>query len=832
MNNAQVVIIGGGVMGVSLLYHLTKAGWQDVMLLEKNDLTHGSTWHAAGLCTHFAHNPTIQELRATSVRLYRDTLPEETGQSCGFHRSGAMRITRNADRMDEFAHVAGLSDFTGYPLEILTPERIAELHPLAKLDGLLGGIYEPDDGHVDPTLATNAMAMIAVTNGAVISRYNPVRNTRWQQGEWIVETDKETIRCQHLVNAAGTWGWEIGNMMGINIPSVPILHQYLVTDTVPEVIDRAKHGEPELPIIRDPEESWYVRQERDGLLLGPYESRAQPWSIDGVPAEFGADLLPPDLDRVEHIIEAALARIPAIGNGGIKTVINGPITFTPDANPLIGPAHGLNNAWLLTGSSMGVMEGGGAGWFLAHWMTHGAPPMDALAVDSRRFGKWADRDYRVDKAVECFGLQFGVHYPYEERPAARNIRLSPLHKLMLERGAVMGFAHGHERPNWFSEKKGDAAKHSFRRSHWFHAVAKEVNTVTTKVAVADLSVLSKYTIEGPDTLAFLDSLGSNRAPALNRTNLNHVLTAAGGVQSEFTVALTASDSAYLTSAAAAEEIDLDVLVAHGKQFNVTIANKTDDIATIAVMGPQSANVLKKLVHDKGSVNQLAGFSWFDNRKIVLDGIHVLALRISYIGETGWELHVARAEAKALFLAIEKAGEEFGLGYYGAFAANSMRLEKGYSAWGMDLTTERTPMEAGLARLVKSEGRNFQGRKAMLERQNETPWCTLLLEIESSEIDPFYSHTVWRNNQAVGIVTSAAFGHRCEKTLALSLIREAATVEACKAAILSGEDTGSGEELDLQVSILGHKRAARIVKQIPFDPDNLRLKLDLSQSCAE
>ena len=819
MINAQVVIVGGGVMGVSLLYHLIKAGWQDVMLVEKNDLTHGSTWHAAGLCTHFAHNPTIQELRATSVRLYRDTLPEETGLSCGFHPSGAMRITRNPDRMDEFAHVAGLSDFTGYPLEILTPERIAELHPLAKPDGLLGGIYEPDDGHVDPTLATNAMASVATAAGAVISRHNAMRCATRQQGQWIVDTDKQTIRCQHLVNAAGTWGWEVGDMMGINIPSVPILHQYLVTDTVPEVSDRITRGEQELPIIRDPEESWYVRQERDGLLLGPYETAAQPWSIDGVPADFGADLLPPDLDRVEYIIEAALARIPAIGNGGIKTVINGPITFTPDANPLIGPAHGLENAWLLTGSSMGVMEGGGAGWFLSHWMTHGAPPMDALAVDSRRFGQWADRKYRVSNAVECFGLQFGVHYPHEERPAARDIRLSALHELMLERGAVMGFAHGHERPNWFSDKPGDYAEHSFRRSNWFDAVAKEVRTATTRVAIADLSVLSKFTVEGPDTTAFLDSLGSNCAPARNRINLNYVLTPAGGVSSEFTVAVTSDHRAYLTSAAAAEEMDLDILKSHSRNFDVIVSNKTDDMATIALMGPHAPDVFQKLVTDQNREEEFASFSWLENRQISLVGIPVLALRVSYIGETGWEFHIDRADARQLFLAIEAAGNEYGIGFYGAFAANSMRLEKGYAAWGMDLTTERTPLEAGLARLVKSDSREFQGRKAMLERQAANPWHTLLLEIESGAIDPFYSHTVLRNNQPVGIVTSGAYGHRCGKTLALCLVCDPNTVASVQA----------GDTVDLQVSILGQARAANILRQVPFDPDNRRLKQGLYET---
>ncbi len=592
MSAARVLIIGGGAMGVSLLYHLAKAGWSDCVLVEKNDLTHGSTWHAAGLCTHFAHNPTIQELRAASVRLYRDILPQETGQSCGFHSTGALRVTRNPDRMDEFRHVAGLSQFTGYNLEIVTPQRISELHPLARIDGLIGGIYEPQDGHVDPTLATNAMAQVAVRHGATILRRTPVTAIRREAGLWVVQTPKQELRAQHIVNAAGTWGFEVGRMMGVNVPSVPVLHQYLVTDTVPEIAARQAQGLAELPIIRDPEESWYVRQERDGFILGPYEKNAQVWSVDGVPPEFGAELLPPDLERVESIIEAAMARVPALGNGGIKTVINGPITFTPDANPLIGPAHRVENAWLLTGSSMGVMEGGGAGKFLAHWMMHGAPPMDALAVDSRRFGPWADRDYRVAKAIECFGLQFGVHYPFEERPAGRGIRRSPLHDAMLAQGAVMGFAHGWERPNWFSTKPDDHAVESFRRTNWFGAVAREVEAASQRVALADLSVFSKFDVSGPDTVKFLDQLGANRPPKQGRVGLIHVLTPAGGVASEFTVTLVSDDLAYLTSAAAAEEMDEDLLHARAKGFDVSIRNRTEELAVIGLMGPKSRDVLK------------------------------------------------------------------------------------------------------------------------------------------------------------------------------------------------------------------------------------------------
>ena len=787
MTKAQVLIIGGGVMGVSLLYHLVKAGWSDVLLVEKNDLTHGSTWHAAGLCTHFAHNPTVQELRATSVRLYRDILPQETGRDCGFHPSGAMRITRNPDRMDEFRHVAGLSDFTGYPLEILTPERITELHPLARLDGLLGGIYEPDDGHVDPTLATHAMAEVARKGGAEIRRNCAVTDIRREGSDWRVETQDGPVVATHIVNAAGTWGWEIGHMMGLNIPSVPVLHQYLVTDTVGAVADRIAAGLPELPIIRDPEESWYVRQERDGLILGPYEKQAQVWSVDGVPPEFGADLMPPDLDRVEHIILAAMDRIPALETGGIKSVINGPITFTPDANPLIGPAHGLPNAWLLTGSSMGVMEGGGAGWFVAHWMTHGAPPMDALAVDSRRFGAWADRDYRVAKAVECFGLQFGVHYPHEERSAGRGLRLSPMHELMLERGAVMGAAHGWERPNWFSSTPGAVADDTFRRANWFDAVAQEIEAASTRVAMADLSVFSKFDINGPDVAEFLEALGANRAPAPGRIGLTHALTPAGGVLSEFTVSRLGPSQAYLTSAAAAEEIDHDLLRDRAEGFDVQVTNVTEDLAVIGLMGPRAAEVLP----------DLADMPWLTARETRVAGLPVRALRVSYVGESGWELHVAADKAVQLFTAVEAAARPFGLGFYGAYAANSMRLEKGYRAWGSDLTTERSLLEAGLTPFIRPDLRDA------LEREH--PWDMVLIDIEAGDVDPFYAHTLWQHGHPVGIVTSGAYGHRTGRVLALAYLRD-----------VNARD-------NLTVSILGTHRPAAILPQPPYDPQNTRLK---------
>lgn len=801
MSRIEVAIIGGGIMGVSLAYHLAKNGWRDVVLFEKNDLTHGSTWHAAGLCTHFAHNPTVQMFRATSVRLYRDILPKETGETCGFHPCGAMRVTRNPDRMDEFRHVAGLSKFTGFDLQILDIDGVLEKYPLAVPDGLLGGIFEPDDGHVDPTLATNGLAAVARKNGITFKRRCPVEAIERHGDRWRVITHDGTYDAQHVVNAAGTWGWEVGRMMGLSVPSVPVLHQYLVTDRIEAIAAHQAATGCELPIIRDPEESWYLRQERDGLILGPYEKEARIVFEDGVDPTFGADLMPPDLDRIEHIVEMAMARVPALAEGGIKSVINGPITFTPDANPLIGPAAGHDSLWLLTGSSMGVMEGGGAGWFLAHWMTHGAPPMDALAVDSRRFGPWADRAYHIDKAIECFGLQFGVHYPFEERPAGRNKRTSPLHDLMLERGAVMGAAHGWERPNWFSGKVGDEAKPSFQRANWFAPVEQEVRAVTEGVGLMDMSVFSKFEIAGPDARAIIDRLGANRAPARGRIGLTHVLSPEGGVISEFTVSALADDHFYLTSAAAAERIDNDVLRHAVGDRKATLDRVTDDIAVIGVMGPHSRDVLSALC-DAPLDN--AAHPWLSVREISVAGVRMRALRVSYVGELGWELHLPRDKAVAVFLALEEMGQAHGIRCFGAYAANSMRLEKGYRAWGMDLTTERTPGEAGLGGFVKNNARDVVGLAEARKRdRGDDRWRMVLLEVLGEGPDPFYSHPVFRGAEAVGIVTSAAHGHRTGMTLALAYLRDGAR----------------HSNANLSMEILGTRRSVRVLKQPPFDPEN-------------
>ncbi len=794
-SHARVVVIGGGAMGTSLIYHLAQLGWNDVVLVEKNELTAGSTWHAAGLCTHYAHNLTIMNLRAHSVRLYRELLERDTGQPVSFHACGALRVTRHPDRLDEFRQVQGIGRFAGFDFHILTPAELKDRYPLAAIDDLIGAIYEPLDGHVDPSQATHAMARGARDRGAEVYRNTCVTAIRQNaRREWIVETDRGAITAEHVVNAAGTWCREIGGMMGVDLPVVPMLHQYLVTDR----IDAFAALDAELPMIRDPDESWYLRMERDGVIIGPYEPDGKPWAIDGVPPEFGMELLDPDLDAIAEIAARAMRRVPAAADGGIKRVVHGPITFTPDANPLIGPAFGLDNAWLLTGSSMGVMEGGGAGRFLAEWMDAGEPPMDALAVDARRFGGYADRDYRVAKAVECFAAQFGIHYPYEERPAGRPCITTPVYAALKRRGAVFGSVYGYERPNWFARDPAvRESTLSFDRANWFDAVAAECANLAHNVGLADLSAFAKFRVTGTDAAAFVDRLGANRAPAVGRIGLTHALTEAGGVASEFTVTRFADDEFYLVSAAAARRHDADLLRRRARGFDVEVADATAERGVLGVMGPNAEALLQTLCDDDLTLPAVPRFA---ARRTALGGVDVDLLRVSYVGEAGFELHHAIDRQSALFERLLDAGKAFEIGFYGAFAMNAMRLEMGYRAWGADLTAERTPLEAGLDHLVKTADREFVGRGALLERAARADrWNMHLLELDTGAIDPFYLHPVLRAGEVVGIVTSGTFGHRMQKAVALAYFRHA----------VGGDD-------ELQVEILGRPVAAWICEPCRID----------------
>lgn len=804
-NQAQVVIVGGGIMGCSLAYHLAELGMNDTVLLEKQELTAGSTWHAAGLCTHFAHDLTIMNLRARSVQLYSGMLEEATGQPVSFHQVGALRITRHPERLDEFRHVRGLGKYAGHDFHILSPSELHSLYPLVRTEGLLGAIHEPKDGYVDPSQATHAFARGARNRGVEICRNTPVESIENISGEWLVHTPRGSVRSEHVVNAAGTWCREIGNMMGVDVPVVSMLHQYVVLDRIEECAQLPC----ELPMIRDPDESWYLRQEQDGAIIGPYERNGKAWAIDQVPADFGMDLLPPDLDRIENIVMDCMQRIPAASQGGIRNVVHGPITFTPDANPLVGPAFGKTNAWLLTGSSMGVMEGGGCGDFLAKWIAAGHPPADALSIDPRRFGAYADRDYRVSKARESFAAQFAIHYPYEERPAGRPQRKTPVYDCLKKEGAVFGAAYGWERPNWFA-RSGECRETApgFRNAEWLQAVSKECLSAQHNAVLGDLTAMSKFEISGPSADRFMTNLGANRPPATDgQIALNHVLNHAGGIVSEWSVTRIAENRYYLAGAAAAERHDLDLLRQRSTLWpEVQIENLTARKGVLGLMGPNAVHILSCLCEE--DLSQPA-FPWLSARSISIAGIKVLALRISYIGESGWELHHDLDQQKMLFKVLHETGMKFDMGFYGAFAMHAMRMEKGYRAWGTDLTSEHTPFESGLERFVKLEKRDFAGRDALLERLSRPDRLSLhLLELADTGTVPYSNHAVYdhdRADHAIGIVTSGTYGHRTGTVLALAYLQE------------------NPRKQSLYVDVLGNRIAARILKQAPYDPSDQRMK---------
>ena len=805
--HARVVVIGGGIFGVSLLYHLTKHGWSDVVLVEKNELTAGSTWHAAGLCTHFGHHLSVMRMRANSAKLYR-SLEAETGQPTGFNTCGAVRMTARPERLDEFRHAAALGRWIDVDFEIIGPGELAQLFPLMHTWGLLGAIYEPTDGHVDPSQATQALAKGARDRGGEIYRHNPVLGiARRPSGEWQVSTRDGEITAEIAVNAAGAWARELGEMVGLDLPIVPMLHQYLVTDDMPEIA--AIEDRSRLPLVRDHDESWYLRRERDGLLFGAYQAEAVPWSVDGMPADFGMDLLPPELDRIELIMAAAMRRVPALADAGIKTFVNGPITFTPDANPLIGPAPALPNFWIAAGSCMGVGEGAGAGDYLAQWMIDGEPQVDLWAFDPRRFGAWVDRDYRVAKASESFAHQFAVHYPHEERPGGRPQRKTPIYDRLAHSGAVFGAVYGWERANWFAgDEVAGEERPSYRRTNWFGPVGEECRRLAAGVGVLDLSAFSKLLVSGAGAETFLERLYANRLPRrVGGIGLVHCLTPRGGVQCEFTVTRLSAQRFYLVCAAVAQRHHLAWLDEHRTPADgVHIEDLCGARGVLAVAGPRSRELLQRLTDFDLSSRS---FAWLTAKELTIAGVDVLALRVSYAGELGWELHHPIDRQLEIYDALKEQGHELGIADVGMFAMESMRIEKGYRGWGTDLSVETTPLEAGLERFVKLDKGEFIGRDALLDQLREGLSQRLVcLALDVEDADASGNEPVTAAERTVGIVTSAAYGHRVGRSLALAYV----------------ESAYHEPDTRLAVENLGQSRPAEVVADPVYDPTNHRPRM--------
>ncbi|MDH3231838.1 MAG: FAD-dependent oxidoreductase, partial [Alphaproteobacteria bacterium] len=658
-NTARVVVIGGGVVGVSTLYHLAKKGWTDSILLERTELTAGSTWHAAGLLPLFNMSYSVGQLHKYSVNLYQ-TLEAETGQPVGFAQVGNLRLATNRDRMDEYHHYAGTAATIGVNVEFKTPDEIHEMVPFANIDGLVGAIFHPEDGYIQSADVTMAMAKGARDMGATIHQQTPVTGIeRTPSGEWLVNTEKGDIRCEHVVTATGNYARQTGRMVGLDIPVVPVQHQYIVTEPHPLLVERKEKGLPEMPVFRESDASYYLREERQGMILGPYEVGAPAVFLDGVTPGFEKDLFPGDLDRLEPHIEATINRVPIFAEAGIKDVINGPIAYTPDGNPIVGPAWGLKNFWLSEGHSFGITAAGGAGWQLAEWIVEGQPTVDMLGVDPRRFGDYASRAYLRAKNEETYANVFTIHYHDEERPGCRPLRTTPCYDRMKEKGAVFGHVFGWERPNWFAPE-GVEPKDvwSFRRTNYFEHVGAECRNVMENVGVLDMSAFAKFRVSGPGAEAWLDHLVANRLPkTVGRVGLCHALNAKGGVRSEFTITRDGPEDFYLVSAGALERFDGDYLCKHAPDDgSVRLDKITTQHGVLVVAGPKSRELMGR-VSDCDFSN--AAFPWLSSQFSDVGVASCRLVRVNFVGELGWEIHHPIEMQNHIFDALFAAGEDLG-----------------------------------------------------------------------------------------------------------------------------------------------------------------------------
>ncbi len=802
--HARVVIIGGGAMGVSLAYHLPDEGWDDVVLIDKGELTSGSTWHAAGLIPHFIGSLNMAKVHDYATKLYA-RLEAETGQATGWHGCGALRLAVTDQELDWFHYVKGILDYLEIECHLVGHAEMKEIHPLLSTHDVKLGFYTPNDGHTDPASSTNSMALGARNKGVQIVRRNRVTGVeQTRSGEWKITTEQGTITCEHVVNAAGSFADQVAQMSGFRLPIVNMEHHYIVTENLPEV--KALDREP--PVVRDPVASCYIRQEQMGLLVGPYETaNAQAWGIDGIDWGFDMELLPDSLERLELSLIRAADRVSIFGTAGIKRVVNGPITHTPDGGYLLGPAGGLANYWLCCGASIGITQGPGAGKYLAQWMAHGQTEINVREMDPRRYGEFANLPgkYVIEKSIDEYQQMYQVHFPGEFREAGRPVKTTPIYEKLKSQGAVFGEYYGWERPKWYAPH-GVEEEYGFRRTNTFSFVAEECNCVESRVGFADLSAFSKYFVSGPGAENFLNRIGANSvAKRTGGMALSHLLTDLGGIESEVAITHLSLDRYFLTSAIVAQQHDLDWLEQHRMPGeNITIEDVTDHMGMIAVAGPRSRELLAELTLESLGNRE---FPWLTGKEMEIVSIPVIALRVSYVGELGWELYVAKEEMADLCDALAREGVKYGASWFGSYAVNSMRVEKGYKGWGSELTTEITPVEADIERFVKYD-KEFIGRDSVLKRKAEGVQTKLVLvAVDAFDADCLGNEPALDGDRPMGIVCSGAFGHRTQMSLAFVYV----------------EPKFATPGSTFHIPIMGVRRTATVLKQPPYDPMNRRLR---------
>lgn len=802
-DQVRIVIVGGGVMGVGLLYHLALEGCSDVLLVEKGELTSGSTWHAAGQCPNFVGDYNLAKIHEYGISLYR-RLEELTGQFVSWHGCGSVRFALSQRDLDWFEQVRGIAANVGFHLEIIDVEQIRRLNPFINVDGVLAGAWTRNDGHADPSGLCNAMARGARDLGAkIVSRNRVLDIGALPSGEWRVVTEQGAVTAETVVNAAGCYARQVAQMVGADAPICNVQHHYLVSGTVPEFVER---GDAEIPVMRDPYASAYLRQEQKSGLIGIYEKagQAEAWPPDGLPAwQSESELFQEDLERLMPWLGRAMERMPAVEAAGIKRIVNGAISHSPDGAPLLGPVAGLRNFWFCCGSSFGIAQGAGCGKYLAQWMLHGDSEINMTGFDPRRFGTYADRGFMIARGYQDYGRTYFTPFPGEELPAARELRLSPLHTKLKAQGCRHTEAFGWERPQWFSPD-GREEVHSFRRSNVFPLVAEECLAVRERVGLLDLSGFAKYEVDGADAGAFLNRLCANRMPKEDGIVLAHILSGGGRIGGELTVTHLADGLHYVLSAAGAELRDLDHLqqgIQPGEQ--VHIANVTDERGVMVLAGPRSRDVLSKLTD---APLDSKAFRWLSGKEIEVAGLPVRALRVNYVGELGWELHPLMGDMEALYDTLWQAGQAFGIANFGLYAVNSLRMEKAYRSWGAELTNEVTLADADMDRFIKYEKGDFTGREAALQ-QKERAMQLIYFEVDADDSDVRGGEPLFHDDRCVGVTTSGAYGHYVRKSLGFGYVPpQLATPDAA-----------------LQVTLLGERRRLRVLTEPAHDPANLRLR---------
>ena len=801
-SHARVAVIGGGVVGCSVLYHLTRLGWSDVMLIERSELTSGSTWHAAGGFHTLNADTNMAALQGYTIRLYRE-LEELTGQSCGLHHVGGLTLAADADRLDFLKAERAKHRYMGLETEIVGPDEIARLSPITNPKGLLGALYDPLDGHLDPSGTTQAYAKGARMQGAEIVLRNPVHELRPRpDGSWDVVTAQGTVNAEYVVNAAGLWAREVGEMAGVYLPCHPMEHQYLVTDDLPEVYER----DTELPHCMDPAGESYLRQEGRGLVIGMYEQRCELWAVEGTPSDFGHELLPEKIDRIADKLDVAYERYPILRTAGVKRIISGPFTFAPDGNPLVGPVPGLRNYWAACAVMAGFSQGGGVGLALAEWMIEGEPSRDIFAMDVARFGDWCTRPYTRAKVRENYQRRFAVSYPNEELPAGRGLVTTPAYGVWAAGNAVFGAGYGLEHVNWFAPAGEPAFEQpTFRRSNAFEPVAQECRAVREAVGINEIHNFGKYLVEGPDAEAWLSHLMANRMPREGRIVLTPMLSPKGRLIGDFTVARVAPERFHLTASYAAQAFHMRWFEAHLPPAGVSVTNVSLDRIGFQIAGPRARDVLAAATSADVSNEALR---FFDAREIEVGLVPALVCRVSYTGDLGYEIYVDGDHQIALYQALAAAGAAHGMQPFGMRAMMSLRLEKSFGAWMREYRPEYTPAETGLDRFVDLRKNDFIGRDAAMRERDAPPGrrlCTVV--VDAHDADVWADEPIFSGDDVVGFVTSGGYAHYSAKSVALGFV----PVEMM--------DAGT----EFTIEILGERRAAKLVGEPVLDPRGERMR---------